>query len=65
MFVVDHRVITLMPILMISWHELQRTMHAAGTSTARIEACRVGTGYDEGGGQSLEGWLDEIEEDLQ
>ena len=40
-------------------------MHSAGMSTARIEAYRVGTGYDEGGGQSLEGWLDEIEDDLQ
>ena len=33
-------------------------------STDRIEAYRVGAGYDEGGGQSLEGWLDEIEDAL-
>jgi hypothetical protein len=39
-------------------------MRAAGMSTARIDAYRVGTGYDEGGGQSLEGWLDEIEDAL-
>ena len=37
-------------------------MRSAGMSTARIDAYRVGTGYDEGGGQSLEGWLDEIED---
>ena len=33
-------------------------------STDRIDAYRVGSGYDEGGGQSLEGWLDEIEDAL-
>ena len=48
-----------------AWTGLQRAMHSAGMSTARIDAYRVGTGYDEGGGQSLEGWLDEIEAVLQ
>ena len=36
-------------------------MRSAGMSTARIEAYRVGTGYHEGAGQSMEGWLDETE----
>jgi hypothetical protein len=45
-----------------AWTGVQRAMRAAGMSTARIDAYRVGTGYDEGGGQSLEGWLDEIED---
>jgi hypothetical protein len=35
-------------------------MRAAGLSTTRIDAYMVGTGYDEGGNQSLLGWLDEI-----
>ena len=48
-----------------AWTNLQRAMRSAGMSTARIDAYRVGTGYDEGGGQSLEGWLDEIGDDLQ
>jgi hypothetical protein len=42
-----------------AWTGLQRAMRSA-----RIDAYRVGTGYDEGGGQSLEGWLDEIEDAL-
>jgi hypothetical protein len=25
----------------------------------------VGTGYDEGGGQSLTGWLDEIQDQIE
>ena len=48
-----------------AWTGVQQAMRAAGMSTDRIDAYRVGTGYDEGGGQSLEGWLDEIEADLQ
>jgi hypothetical protein len=40
-------------------------MRSAGMSTARIDAYRVGTGYDEGGGQSLEGWLVEIEDQIE
>ena len=47
-----------------AWDGVQRAVRAAGMSTARIEAYRVGSGYDEGGGQSLAGWLDEIECDL-
>ena len=47
-----------------AWTGVQRAMRSAGMSTARIDAYRVGTGYDEGGGQSLEGWLDEIEDAL-
>ena len=47
-----------------TWMNLQQAMRAADMSTARIDAYRVGTGYDEGGGQSLEGWLDEIEDTL-
>jgi hypothetical protein len=47
-----------------AWANVQQGMRAADMSTARIEAYRVGTGYDEGGGQSMEGWLDEIEDDL-
>ena len=45
-----------------AWTGVQRAMRSAGMSTDRIDAYRVGTGYDEGGGQSLEGWLDEIED---
>ncbi len=48
-----------------AWTSVQQAMRSAGMSTDRIEAYRVGSGYDEGGGQSLEGWLDEIEADLQ
>jgi hypothetical protein len=47
-----------------AWTGVLRAMRSAGISTARIDAYRVGTGYDEGGGQSFEGWLDEIEADL-
>jgi hypothetical protein len=47
-----------------AWTGVQRAMRAAGMSADRIEAYRVGTGYDEGGGKSLEGWLDEIEDAL-
>jgi hypothetical protein len=47
-----------------AWTNLQQAMRSAGMTTARIDAYRVGTGYDEGGGQSLEGWLDEIEDAL-
>jgi hypothetical protein len=47
-----------------AWTNVQQAMRAADMSTARIEAYRVGTGYDEGGGQSLDGWLDEIEDAL-
>ena len=47
-----------------AWAAVQRAMRAADMSTDRIDAYRVGTGYDEGGGQSMEGWLDEIEDAL-
>ena len=47
-----------------AWTGVQTSMRAAGLSTSRIDAYRVGTGFDEGGGQSLEGWLDEIEREV-
>ena len=48
-----------------AWTGVQRAMRSAGLSTARIDAYRVGTGYEEGGGQSMEGWLDEVEKDIE
>ena len=46
------------------WEDFRRRLGRAGYSTNRLDAYQVGTGYDEGGGQSMEGWLDEIETDL-
>jgi hypothetical protein len=46
------------------WEEFQQTLRQAGYSTYRVDAYNVGTGFDEGGGQSLEGWLGEIETNL-
>jgi hypothetical protein len=46
------------------WTEFQRTLRHAGYNTYRLDAYQVGTGSDEGGCQSLDGWLDEIESDL-
>jgi hypothetical protein len=46
------------------WTEFQRTLRHAGYNTYRLDAYHVGTGSDEGGGQSLDGWLSEIESDL-
>jgi hypothetical protein len=46
------------------WTEYQRTLRHAGYNTYRLDAYQVGTGSDEGGGQSMEGWLSEIESDL-
>jgi hypothetical protein len=46
------------------WTEYQRTLRHAGYNTCRLDAYQVGVGSDEGGGQSMEGWLDEIEADL-
>jgi hypothetical protein len=46
------------------WTEYQRTLRHAGYNTYRLDAYQVGVGSDEGGGQSMEGWLDEIESDL-
>ena len=46
------------------WTEYQRSLRHAGYKTYRLDAYQVGVGRDEGGGQSLEGWLDEIEADL-
>ena len=40
-----------------------RTLRHAGYNTYRLDAYRVGTEFDEGGGQSMEGWLMEIEND--
>ena len=42
----------------------QRTLRHGGYNTYRLDAYRVGTGFDEGGGRSMEGWLSEIENDL-
>ena len=46
------------------WAAFGRTLRAGGYTTDRLDAYRVGTGFDEGGGQSMEGWLAEIETDL-
>jgi hypothetical protein len=46
------------------WTEYQRTLRHAGYNTYRLDAYQVGIGRDEGGGQSLEGWLDEIDTNL-
>jgi len=46
------------------WTEFQRTLRHAGYNTYRLDAYQFGNGSDEGGGQSLEGWLDEIDSDL-
>ena len=46
------------------WTEYQRTLRHAGYNTYRLDAYQVGVGSDEGGGQSMEGWLSEIEADL-
>lgn len=46
------------------WTEYQSSLRHAGYDTCRLDAYRVGTGSDEGGGQSMEGWLSEIESDL-
>ena len=46
------------------WTEFQRTLRHAGYNTYRLDAYQVGVGSDEGGGQSMEGWLSEIESDL-
>jgi hypothetical protein len=48
-----------------AWAMLLHRMRAAGLSTTRIDAYMVGTGYDEGGGQSLLGWLDEIQDQIE
>ena len=45
-----------------AWGDVQSAMEQAGMSTNRIEAYRVGSGYDEGGGQSMEGWMDEVQQ---
>ena len=46
------------------WTEYQQTLSRSGYNTYRLDAYQVGIGRDEGGGQSLEGWLDEIGSDL-
>jgi hypothetical protein len=46
------------------WEEFQASLRCAGYNTYRLDAYQVGTGSDEGGGQSIEGWLGEIETDL-
>jgi hypothetical protein len=48
-----------------AWAMLLHRMRAAGLSTNRIDAYMVGTGYDEGGNQSLTGWLDEIQDQIE
>lgn len=46
------------------WEAFKESLRRSGYNTYRLEAYRVGTGSDEGGGQSMLGWLDEIETDL-
>ena len=46
------------------WEAFQRTLRHGGYNTYRLDAYKVGAGFDEGGGKSMEGWLDEIEADL-
>jgi hypothetical protein len=46
------------------WEAFQRTLRQGGYNTYRLDAYRVGSGSDEGGGRSMEGWLAEIETDL-
>lgn len=47
-----------------TWEAFGRSLRHAGYNTYRLDAYRVGTGFDEGGGRSMEGWLGEIETDL-
>jgi hypothetical protein len=46
------------------WEDFQRRLRHGGYNTYRLDAYQVGRGTDEGGGQSMEGWLSEIESDL-
>ena len=46
------------------WEEFRQRLRLAGYNTYRLDAYQVGNGSDEGGGQSPEGWLSEIESDL-
>ena len=46
------------------WEAFGRTLRHGGYNTYRLDAYKVGMGTEEGGGQSMEGWLDEIEADL-
>ena len=46
------------------WEAFQRTLRHGGYNANRLDAYQVGMGTDEGGGQSMEGWLTEIENDL-
>ena len=46
------------------WEDFRRRLRHGGYNTYRLDAYRVGMGTDEGGGQSMEGWLSEIETDL-
>ena len=48
----------------VCWTQYQHTLRHAGYNTYRLDAYQVGVGSDEGGGQSMEGWLSEIESDL-
>ena len=47
-----------------TWSAFGRTLRHSGYNTYRLDAYQVGVGSDEGGGQSMEGWLSEIESDL-
>jgi hypothetical protein len=49
---------------LVSWEDFRRRLRHAGYPMARLETYQPGMGSDEGGGQSMEGWLDEIEHDL-
>ena len=46
------------------WAAFGRALRGARYDTYRLDAYKVGLGTDEGGGQSMIGWLDEIEADL-
>ncbi|HSW42626.1 MAG TPA: hypothetical protein VLM76_08975 [Patescibacteria group bacterium] len=46
------------------WAAFGRALRAGAYNTDRLDAYQVGSGFDEGGGQSMEGWLSEIEADL-
>jgi hypothetical protein len=46
------------------WATFQHHLRHGGYNTYRLDAYKVGTGFDEGGGQSMEGWLSEIQADL-
>ena len=46
------------------WETFKNHLRHAGYNTYRLDAYQVGTGFDEGGRQSMEGWLHEVQGDL-